>query len=144
MTGTVKNGKLKINGRNKDKLGQAVVVEVDGDVDMVPSLKDSVSADEENGIEVQDWLSYVSTFDVVIVTYPVLRTDFNVAHAVPVRPRRADVTYSNVDRPRSPLVMCEWYRVVMDEVQMVGGGKTECVFSGLWSLHLAHGYFCDG
>ena len=125
LTATVKNGRLKINGRNKDELGPVVV---DGGVDMDPPPKTRASADNvEDGIEVQDWLSYVSTFDVVIVTYPVLRTDFNVAHAAPVRPRRADVTYSNVDRPRSPLVMCEWYRVVMDEVQMVGGGKTECV-----------------
>ena len=25
--------------------------------------------------------------------------------------------------------MCEWYRVIMDEVQMAGGGKTEYVHS---------------
>ena len=142
VTGTVRNGKLKIHGRNKDKLGSVIVVDMDGDVDMSLSSKTSASANgEEGGIEVQDWLSYVSSFDVVIVTYPVLRADFNVAHAAPLRPRRADVTYSNVDRPRSPLVMCEWYRVVMDEVQMVGGGKTEFVLQ-LGMPLLAHGYFC--
>jgi E3 ubiquitin-protein ligase SHPRH len=79
----------------------------------------------DEGEEVLDWCSYVNTFDVVVTTYQVLRQDFNVARPVPVRPRREDVVYSNVETPRSPLVMCEWNRVVMDEVQMVGGGKTE-------------------
>jgi E3 ubiquitin-protein ligase SHPRH len=112
MKGTRKNGSAT-KGRGKKK-----VVE-DPEMDVDP-------AEEEGGH--QDWPNYVNDFDVVIVTYPVLRSDFNVALAAPVRPRRADVKYSNVERPRSPLVMCEWYRVVMDEVQMVGGGKTEFVF----------------
>ncbi len=77
--------------------------------------------------DIIDWCTWVNTFDVVVTTYNVLKTDFNVARAAPVRPRRTDVVYSNVERPRSPLVMCEWQRVVMDEVQMVGGGKTEYV-----------------
>ncbi|KAG5652712.1 hypothetical protein H0H81_003963, partial [Sphagnurus paluster] len=78
---------------------------------------------------IQDWCSYVNTFDVVITTYSVLRSDFNVAFAAPVRPRREDVVYSTVERTRSPLVMVEWNRVIMDEVQMVGGGKTEDMVS---------------
>lgn len=82
--------------------------------------------DGEEGSETTlDWCSYINTFDVCITTYNVLRQDFTVARAPPIRPRRVDVTYSNVERARSPLVMCEWYRVIMDEVQMVGGGKTE-------------------
>jgi len=40
-------------------------------------------------------------------------------------PRRADLEYSNLDCPRSPLVMCELYRVIMDEVQMMGTVKFE-------------------
>lgn len=83
--------------------------------------------DDDDDIEVIDWCQYVNTFDVVITTYSVLKTDFNVARAAPDRPRREDVVYSNVERPRSPLIMVEWNRVVMDEVQMVGGGKAECV-----------------
>ncbi|KAG7442066.1 uncharacterized protein BT62DRAFT_982607 [Guyanagaster necrorhizus] len=79
--------------------------------------------------DIVDWCTWVNTFDVVVTTYNVLKTDFNVARAAPVRPRRQDVVYSNVERPRSPLVMCEWQRVVMDEVQMVGGGKTEDMVS---------------
>jgi E3 ubiquitin-protein ligase SHPRH len=37
------------------------------------------------------------------------------------------VDYFEEDRIRSPLIMCEWYRVIMDEVQMVGDGKVESV-----------------
>lgn len=85
------------------------------------------SLDAEDEEEIMDWCVYVNTFDVVITTYAVLRSDLNVARAAPERPRREDVVYSNVERPRSPLVMCEWLRVIMDEVQMVGGGKTECI-----------------
>ncbi|KAI6007072.1 SNF2 family N-terminal domain-containing protein [Pisolithus albus] len=75
--------------------------------------------------DVLDWCSYVNQFDVCIMTYNVLRLDMVVARAPPKRPRRQDVSYSNLERPRSPLVMCEWYRVIMDEVQMMGAGKSE-------------------
>ncbi|KAL1937944.1 hypothetical protein VTO73DRAFT_12694 [Trametes versicolor] len=81
--------------------------------------------DDEYGDDVQDWCAYVNTFDVCITTYAVLQHDLGVARPPPVRPRRAYVDYGNTSRARSPLVMCEWYRVIMDEVQMVGGGKTE-------------------
>lgn len=74
-----------------------------------------------------DWCSYVNGFDVCITTYNVLQHDLRVARAPPTRPRRANVTYSQDARARSPLIMCEWYRVIMDEVQMVGGGQAECV-----------------
>ncbi|EAU87406.2 hypothetical protein CC1G_02165 [Coprinopsis cinerea okayama7 len=76
-----------------------------------------------------EWCDYVQQFDVVITTYQVLKTDFNVARAAPLRPRREDVVYLNIERPRSPLVMVEWNRVIMDEVQMVGGGKVEDMVS---------------
>ena len=85
-------------------------------------------ASEYDDEEILDWCSYINTFDVCITTYNVLQQDFNVARAPPARPRREDVVYSNVEKPRSPLIMCEWYRVIMDEVQMVGGGNTEFVF----------------
>ncbi|KNZ77948.1 hypothetical protein J132_02888 [Termitomyces sp. J132] len=93
-----------------------------------PSLK-VLKYDGCDEVEIQDWCAYVNGFDVVITTYAVLRSDFNVALAAPVRPRREDVVYSNVERTRSPLVMVEWYRVIMDEVQMVGGGKIEDMVS---------------
>ena len=95
---------------------------------------DDMDVDDDNGSstptgeeEVLDWCSYVNQYDVCITTYNVLQQDLGVARPPPSRPRRAFVKYSTVHRSRSPLVMCEWYRVIMDEVQMVGGGKTECV-----------------
>ncbi|KAJ7595983.1 SNF2 family N-terminal domain-containing protein [Mycena floridula] len=99
------------------------------------AVKKENSQDKENmdrhrpDEEILDWCNYVNQFDVVITTYATLRTDLDVARAAPVRPRREDVVYSNVERPRSPLVMVEWHRLVMDEVQMVGGGKTEDMVS---------------
>lgn len=75
-----------------------------------------------------DWCTYINTFDVCITTYNVLQHDLCVARAPPTRPRRANVTYSKIERARSPLIMCEWYRVIMDEVQMVGGGRAEYVY----------------
>ncbi|KAI0742548.1 SNF2 family N-terminal domain-containing protein [Daedaleopsis nitida] len=89
---------------------------------------DGMDVDEDNDIEdeeIMDWCSYVNQFDVCITTYNVLQQDLGVARPPPTRPRRAFVQYSTLNRSRSPLVMCEWYRVIMDEVQMVGGGKTE-------------------
>ena len=76
--------------------------------------------------EARDWCSFIQGFDVCITTYTTLRRDFNVARAPPIRPRRDCADYSSRDQiPRSPLIMCEWYRVIMDEVQMMRGGNTE-------------------
>ncbi|KAI0830062.1 SNF2 family N-terminal domain-containing protein [Trametes gibbosa] len=86
---------------------------------------DDALADDDEDLEVQDWCTYVNTFDVCITTYTVLQHDLGVARPPPSRPRRAFVDYGHTSRARSPLVMCEWYRVIMDEVQMVGGGKAE-------------------
>ncbi|TFY56627.1 hypothetical protein EVG20_g8854, partial [Dentipellis fragilis] len=88
-------------------------------------LMDIDNEPPEDGPEVQDWWSYVNTFDVCITTYNVLKQDLHVARAPPVRPRREVAEYSQKRAPRSPLIQCEWYRVIMDEVQMVGGGKTQ-------------------
>ena len=87
--------------------------------------KDAMDIDEEDEEEIMDWCAYVNTFDVCITTYNTLQHDLGVARPPPTRPRRNFVQYSTANRPRSPLVMCEWYRVIMDEVQMVGGGKAE-------------------
>ena len=104
-------------------------VSYDDDEDYMDVDKAPTSANGDIGEEILDWCSYINTFDVCITTYNTLRQDLSVARAPPVRPRREDVIYSNMERARSPLVMCEWFRVIMDEVQMVGGGKIELVFS---------------
>lgn len=80
------------------------------------------SRQEEAEEELVDWCNYVNQFDVCITTYNVLQQDLGIARPPPDRPRRSIATYINIERSRSPLVMCEWYRVIMDEVQMVGGG----------------------
>ncbi|KAG9310910.1 putative E3 ubiquitin-protein ligase [Chiua virens] len=82
-------------------------------------------ASDVNGEPILDWASYINQFDVCITTYNVLRSDVFVARAPPKRPRRQDIEYKLMTRPRSPLLVCEWYRVIMDEVQMMGTGKTE-------------------
>lgn len=94
------------------------------------------SRQEEAEEELVDWCNYVNQFDVCITTYNVLQQDLGIARPPPDRPRRSIATYINIERSRSPLVMCEWYRVIMDEVQMVGGGKTE------YASFLASGNAC--
>ena len=70
-----------------------------------------------------DWCNHVHQFDVVIITYSVLRSEIWVARPPPDRPKREEAMYTTTARARSPLVMVKWQRVVMDEVQMVGGGQ---------------------
>ncbi len=118
----------KAHGELKGK-GKARAKDDDDAMDDDKEPEEPASEDESEE-EILDWCAYVNKFDVCITTYTVLQQDLGVARAPPVRPRRAFVQYSTVNRSRSPLVMCEWYRVIMDEVQMAGGGKTECVDAG--------------
>lgn len=83
--------------------------------------EDSPAPEDNN----KEWCSYINDYDVCITTYNVLTNDLHVARPPTKRPRRGVASYVDVVRQRSPLVTCEWYRVIMDEVQMVGGGKTE-------------------
>ncbi|KAG8798985.1 hypothetical protein FRC16_006130 [Serendipita sp. 398] len=68
-----------------------------------------------------EWANYCQQYDVVITTYNVLSSELNVAKGAVSRPRREKVDYSERSRPRSPLVLVEFWRVLMDEVQMAGG-----------------------
>jgi E3 ubiquitin-protein ligase SHPRH len=125
---SIKSGRGK--RKAKGKKGKAKYADSDDDddddyMDVDKPMLSVTSTSGDDGEGILDWCSYINTFDVCITTYSTLRQDLSVARAPPARPRREDVVYSNVERARSPLVMCEWYRVVMDEVQMVGGGKTE-------------------
>ena len=114
-TKVAKNKEEKPNGTP-----EAVADVMDVDSGAVPSISSSLN--DENSDSVIEWPNFVHGYDVVITTYQTLRSDLYVAHPGPKRPRRTTVVY---ERPRSPLVMVEWKRVVMDEVQMVGGGKAE-------------------
>lgn len=119
MRGKVKSSRKKAasgrQAKNKSKEQEATP-----DFEMA-GIDDEVEEDDE----VVDWCTFINTFDVCITTYTVLQQDLGVARPPPDRPRRDGVNYANVTRSRSPLIMCEWYRVIMDEVQMVGGGMTE-------------------
>ncbi|KAG9016567.1 hypothetical protein FRB90_003006 [Tulasnella sp. 427] len=79
---------------------------------------------DEMDVDSADWRAFAGHFDVVLTTYNVLMKELNVARVPVKRPRREIALYTSVDeRFRSPLVMVEWQRVLMDEVQQVGGGK---------------------
>lgn len=118
----VKQAKVPKNKEKKPK-GKAAATAADAmDVDSEVTSSTSASINDENSDSVTEWPDFVHGYDVVITTYQTLRSDLYVAHTDPERPRRTKVVY---ERPRSPLVMVEWKRVVMDEVQMVGGGKAE-------------------
>ncbi|KAF8870912.1 SNF2 family N-terminal domain-containing protein [Gymnopilus junonius] len=110
--------KLELNARPKKKSKGKGKKTAGDDMDVD---EDGMLSRSEDG-DILDWCNYVHQFDVVITTYPVLRTEIHVARPAPERPRREDALYSRTPRSRSPLVMVEWKRVVMDEVQMVGGG----------------------
>ncbi|KDQ50603.1 hypothetical protein JAAARDRAFT_580714 [Jaapia argillacea MUCL 33604] len=120
------NGKSR-TARSKGKARVDKREDSDSDEDSMDVDDEDHPSGKEDAIEedILDWCSFVHTFDICITTYPVLQSELGVARAPPIRPRRDVAVYSNVERPRSPVVMCEWYRVMMDEVQMVGGGKTE-------------------
>ena len=111
----------KVLKNKEEPNGKAAEVADDAmDIDLGAISSTSSSINDENSDS--EWPYFVHEYDVVITTYQTLRSDLYVAHPGPDRPRRTTVVY---ERPRSPLVMVEWKRVVMDEVQMVGGGKAE-------------------
>ena len=64
------------------------------------------------------WGDWASRWDVMVVSFETLARDLAASHAAPVRMLRQPSKY---ERPRSPLVQLEFWRVVMDEAQLVGG-----------------------
>lgn len=60
--------------------------------------------------------------DVVITTYSVLTQELDYALGEPDRARRAPRKYH---RPRSPLTQLRWWRVCMDEAQMIESGVSK-------------------
>lgn len=62
------------------------------------------------------------THDVVVTTYNVLTSELDYALGEPDRARRAPRKYH---RPRSPLTQLRWWRVCMDEAQMIENGVSK-------------------
>ncbi|KAK4453767.1 putative ATP-dependent helicase IRC20 [Podospora aff. communis PSN243] len=66
--------------------------------------------------DVQMSAEYLSQHDVVVTTYEVLRAEIWIATDQPARSMRNERQY---ERPVSPLVQLSWWRVCIDEAQMV-------------------------
>ncbi|KAG6041448.1 hypothetical protein E4U39_006561 [Claviceps sp. Clav50 group G5] len=58
-------------------------------------------------------------YDVVITTYSVLSEELHYAYKPPERSRRYERVYR---RRKSPLVMISWWRICLDEAQMIENG----------------------
>lgn len=61
----------------------------------------------------------LATQDVVVTTYSVLSTELNYVLEPPPRPRRHERRYH---RTKSPLMKLGWWRVCLDEAQMIESG----------------------
>ncbi len=85
-----------------------------------PSLKVMVypgvkkTAKMKDGSEIS--AEHLAQQDVVVTTYEVLRTEIWAASDEPARSMRTEKQY---ERRKSPLVQLSWWRVCMDEAQMV-------------------------
>ena len=77
-----------------------------------PGLKKA----SKNKHDIQISAEYMDEHDVVITTYEVLRTEIWIATDEVVRSMRNARRY---ERPTSPLVQLSWWRVCIDEAQMV-------------------------
>lgn len=65
----------------------------------------------------KSWTDFARQFDIIVVSYDVLRKEVNVARKAPNRSMRHERKY---ERPRCLLIQLAFHRVVMDEVQLVG------------------------
>jgi E3 ubiquitin-protein ligase SHPRH len=60
--------------------------------------------------------------DIILTTYSVLSSELHFTTAPPERSRRHARVY---DRPRSPLVQISWWRICLDEAQMIESGYSQ-------------------
>jgi E3 ubiquitin-protein ligase SHPRH len=73
--------------------------------------------DEENKV-----MDELADYDVVITTYSTLSQELHFARDPPERSRRYERAYR---RPKSPLVQISWWRVCLDEAQMIESGVSQ-------------------
>ncbi|PKI83067.1 hypothetical protein MVES_003009 [Malassezia vespertilionis] len=70
------------------------------------------------------WTDWAKEIDVLVLSFDTLARELNVSKKGSVRQLRTPAKY---ERPRSPLVQIEFLRVVMDEVQLVGGNAAQTI-----------------
>lgn len=67
----------------------------------------------------EELVTHLAHQDVVVTTYAVLSAEIHYATKPPERSRRRERAYP---RPKSPLVEISWWRVCLDEAQMIESG----------------------
>lgn len=68
------------------------------------------------------WAAWAKTLDVIVVSFETLAKELAVSSKAPTRSMRRPQRY---ERPQSPLTQLAFWRVVMDEVQLVGGNAAK-------------------
>ncbi|WFC97941.1 RING-type E3 ubiquitin transferase [Malassezia yamatoensis] len=74
--------------------------------------------------EYTSWVEWAKHLDVIVVSFETLTKELAVSTKAPVRNLRHPAQY---ERPRSPLVQLAFWRIVMDEVQLVGGNAAKTI-----------------
>ncbi|KPM41645.1 hypothetical protein AK830_g4886 [Neonectria ditissima] len=67
-------------------------------------------------------INELSGHDVIVTTYSILSAELHFATTPPERPRRYERAYP---RTKSPLVQISWWRVCLDEAQMIENGFSQ-------------------
>ena len=75
-------------------------------------------------IDQSELLDSLTKSDIVITTYSVLAGEIHFTQLNPEKKLRNESKYP---RPKSPLMQLSWWRVIMDEAQMVGVGNAALV-----------------
>lgn len=78
------------------------------------------AVDHANGQTIRAWDAYAKDLDVVVTSFHRLSAEVYMAMADRPRSRRAERKYP---RPRSGLVTVGWWRVAVDEIQLLGGAS---------------------
>lgn len=76
--------------------------------------------------EVVDIANRLAECDVVVTTYSVLSAEIHFALEAPERSRRRERKY---ERRTSPLVLVEWWRLCLDEAQMIENGFSQAAIT---------------
>jgi E3 ubiquitin-protein ligase SHPRH len=87
-------------------------------------IANRMEVDGDGTVVSNEWPMFCQKYDVVLTTYNVLSAELDVARGAVERPRRDNVEYGERSLPRSPLCQVEFWRVMMDEVQLSGGINT--------------------